>query len=67
MEYQFVKVEVRDQIASIEMDRKRELNALSSGMIKEIHRFSPRSLTKLLMSGSSSLRAGMNAFLQALI
>ncbi len=38
MEYQFVKVEVRDEIATIEMDRKRELNALSYGMLKEIHK-----------------------------
>jgi enoyl-CoA hydratase/carnithine racemase len=37
MEYQFIKADVRDRIAFIEMDRKRELNALSYGMMKEIH------------------------------
>lgn len=34
---QFIKVNVSDQIAIVEMDRKRELNALSYGMMKEIH------------------------------
>ena len=37
MGYQFIKADVRDRIAFIEMDRKRELNALSYGMMKEIH------------------------------
>ncbi len=37
MEYQFIKADIRDKIAIIEMDRKRELNALSHGMMKEIH------------------------------
>jgi len=37
MEYQFIKADVRDRIAFIEMDRKRDLNALSYGMMKEIH------------------------------
>jgi enoyl-CoA hydratase len=46
MEYQFVKVGVRDEIATIEMDRKRELNALSSGMLKEIYQVFTRFLTE---------------------
>jgi len=37
MGYQFIKEDVRDKIAIIEMDRKRDLNALSYGMMKEIH------------------------------
>jgi enoyl-CoA hydratase/carnithine racemase len=37
MEYQFIKAEVRDRIALVEMDRKRELNALSFGLMREIH------------------------------
>ncbi len=35
---QFLRTDLRGQIAIIEMDRKRELNALSFGMMKEIHR-----------------------------
>jgi enoyl-CoA hydratase len=46
MEYQFVKVGVRDEIATIEMDRKRELNALSSGMLKEIYQVFTRFLAE---------------------
>jgi len=46
MEYQFVKVGVRDGIATIEMDRKRELNALSSGMLKEIYQVFTRFLAE---------------------
>jgi len=41
MEYQFIKVNFYDEIAVVEMDRKRELNALSQGMLSEIkHVFS---------------------------
>lgn len=46
MEYQFVKVGVKDEIATIEMDRKRELNALSSGMLKEIYQVFTRFLAE---------------------
>jgi enoyl-CoA hydratase/carnithine racemase len=46
MEYQFIKAGVRDEIATIEMDRKRELNALSSGMLKEIYQVFTRFLTE---------------------
>jgi enoyl-CoA hydratase/carnithine racemase len=38
MEFQFLKTEVRDEIAIIEMDRKRDINALSYGMLDEIHK-----------------------------
>lgn len=51
MDYQFIKVDLRDKIAIIEMDRKRELNALSYGMMKEIYQV----LSKLL-SESSEVR-----------
>ncbi|HNQ86924.1 MAG TPA: enoyl-CoA hydratase/isomerase family protein [Deltaproteobacteria bacterium] len=34
---QFIRTDVRGQIAVIEMNRKHELNALSFGMMKEIH------------------------------
>lgn len=51
MDYQFIKVDLRDKIAIIEMDRKRELNALSYGMMKEIYHI----LSKLL-SESSEVR-----------
>ena len=37
MGYQFIKADMRERIAFIEMDRKHELNALSYGMMKEIH------------------------------
>ncbi|HPC47761.1 MAG TPA: enoyl-CoA hydratase/isomerase family protein, partial [Deltaproteobacteria bacterium] len=37
MGYQFIKADIEGQIALIEMDRKRELNALSFGMMREIH------------------------------
>ncbi len=41
MDYQFLKVTVKDELAIIEMDRKHELNALSKGMLAEIkHVFS---------------------------
>jgi enoyl-CoA hydratase/carnithine racemase len=38
MDFQFLKTEVRDEIAIIEMDRKRDINALSYGMLDEIHK-----------------------------
>ncbi len=37
MDYQFIKVEVAGDIAWVELDRKHELNALSNGMLSEIH------------------------------
>ncbi|HQI01801.1 MAG TPA: enoyl-CoA hydratase/isomerase family protein [Deltaproteobacteria bacterium] len=37
MEYKFIKLEVTGEIAWVEMDRKHELNALSSGMLSEIN------------------------------
>jgi enoyl-CoA hydratase/carnithine racemase len=37
MDYQFIKVDIDGEIAVIEMDRKHELNALSKGMLTEIH------------------------------
>lgn len=37
MGYQFIKADISGQIAIVEMDRKRELNALSFGMMREIH------------------------------
>ena len=41
MDYQFIRVERAGEIASVEMDRKHELNALSHGMLAEInHAFS---------------------------
>ena len=46
MEYQFIKADVRDRIAIVEMDRKRDLNALSHGMMKEIHQVFTRFLNE---------------------
>lgn len=41
MDYEFIKVEIKNEIAVIEMNRKHELNALSRGMLAEIkHVFS---------------------------
>ncbi len=37
MEYQVLKVDVQDNIAIVELDRKKELNALSGRMIAELH------------------------------
>ncbi|MRR35845.1 enoyl-CoA hydratase/isomerase family protein, partial [bacterium] len=37
MDYKFIRVEVTGDIAVVEMDRKHELNALSYGMLSEIH------------------------------
>jgi enoyl-CoA hydratase/carnithine racemase len=37
MKYQFIKVEVSENIATVTMDRKHELNALSYGMLSEIN------------------------------
>lgn len=36
MEYQLIRVEVMDEVAKIEMDRKHEMNALSHHMLREI-------------------------------
>ncbi|MGC9324002.1 MAG: enoyl-CoA hydratase/isomerase family protein [Desulfomonilia bacterium] len=36
MDYRFIQVDVSEEIATVEMNRKRELNALSSGMLMEI-------------------------------
>ncbi|HHO76476.1 MAG TPA: enoyl-CoA hydratase/isomerase family protein [Deltaproteobacteria bacterium] len=46
MEYQFVKVSTYDAIAVVEMDRKRELNALSQGMLSEIKKVFASFLTE---------------------
>lgn len=41
MDYQFIKVEINEELAVVEMNRKHELNALSKGMLTEIkHVFS---------------------------
>lgn len=37
MDYKFIRLEVTGEIAWVEMDRKHELNALSYGMLSEIH------------------------------
>lgn len=37
MAYQFVKADITDAVAVVEMDRKHELNALSFGLMREIH------------------------------
>jgi enoyl-CoA hydratase/carnithine racemase len=36
MDYQFIKVDINEELAVVEMDRKHELNALSKGMLTEI-------------------------------
>lgn len=41
MDYEFIKIEIKDEMAVVEMNRKHELNALSRGMLIEIkHVFS---------------------------
>jgi enoyl-CoA hydratase/carnithine racemase len=67
MKYEFVKAEVRDEIVIIEMDRKRELNALSYGMLNEIHQVFTQFLTKeenariiILTGGDECFSAGID-------
>jgi len=36
MEYEFIKVDIQDKMAFVEMNRKPEMNALSYGMLEEI-------------------------------
>ncbi|HPI91556.1 MAG TPA: enoyl-CoA hydratase/isomerase family protein [Deltaproteobacteria bacterium] len=67
MEYQFIRADVRGQIAIIEMNRKRELNALSSGMMKEIHQVFERFLQEssdvrviILTGGDECFSAGID-------
>lgn len=49
MKYQFIRVEVSEDIATVTMNRKRDLNALSLGMLSEIN----HSFSSFVQDGSS--------------
>jgi enoyl-CoA hydratase/carnithine racemase len=67
MEYKFIKVDISEEIAVVEMNRKHELNALSMAMLKEIdHAFTAflkeESMVRLvvLTGGDECFSAGLD-------